>query len=92
MSEYIVTVPKTFNFAFCRQEGLAGYTYFDTFTFDQGCIMKKIEKIQETDEMIVSCPHTQGNSGTEGNSGNCQSGNCHSGERWMRKPSVHGGK
>ena len=30
---------------------------------------------------------TQGNCATEGNSGNC-----HSGERWMRKPSVHGGK
>ena len=37
-------------------------------------------------------PNTQGNCATEGNSGNCQSGNCHSGERWMRKPSVHGGK
>ena len=31
--------------------------------------------------------HTQGNCATEGNSGNCQSG-----ERWMRKPSVHGDK
>ena len=35
---------------------------------------------------------TQGNCATEGNCGNCESGNCHSGERWMRKPSVHGGK
>ena len=30
---------------------------------------------------------TQGNCATEGNSGNC-----HSRERWMRKPSIHGGK
>ena len=36
--------------------------------------------------------YTQGNCATEGNSGNRQSGNCHSGERWMRKPSVKGGK
>ena len=37
---------------------------------------------------------SQGNCATKGNSGNCQSGNCHSRERWMRKPSVHihGGK
>ena len=69
-----------------------------TFSLKQGEIRTRHGPIPHPlshifDPFLTGCmPSIQGNCATKGNSVNCQSGNCHSGERWMRKPSVHGGK
>ena len=64
----------------------------DPSWFDSRRLQNKLTYPYTYDSFFIYRKCTQGNYSTEGNGGNCQSGDCHSGERWMSRSFVHGGK